>query len=126
VGLTLNVFFVPVFVFLAVAIALSVGLWLSALNVQYRDVRHAIPFITQFWFFVTPVVYPSSLVPERWHAIQGLNPLVGVVDGLRWALLGSPEPSAVSLILSMTTTAVLLIGGVHYFRRMEKNFADLV
>ena len=126
VNLTLNVFFVPVFVFLAVAIALSVGLWLSALNVQYRDVRHAIPFITQFWFFVTPVVYPSSLVPERWHAIQGLNPLVGVVDGLRWALLGSPEPSAVSLILSMATTAVLLIGGVHYFRRMEKNFADLV
>jgi homopolymeric O-antigen transport system permease protein len=126
VELTLGVFLTPVFLFLTVTIALSVGLWLSALNVQYRDVRHALPFMIQFWFFITPVVYPSSLVPEQWRAIQGLNPLVGAVEGLRWALVGSPEPSGVSLTLSMIIALVLLIGGLHYFRRVEKNFADVV
>jgi lipopolysaccharide transport system permease protein len=123
---TVGVFLVPAFVFLAVTIALSVGLWLSALNVQYRDVRHALPFMIQFWFFMTPVVYPSSLVPEQWRIIHSLNPLVVVVVGLRWVLLGTARPGGVSLAVSIAVASILLIGGLHYFRRVEKSFADVV
>jgi len=116
---------VPFFVLLALASALAVGLWLSALNVQYRDFRYTIPFLTQFWLFLTPIAYPSSIVPEQWRLIYGLNPMAGVVEGFRWALLGGKAPGA---MLAVSTLAViaLLIGGLFYFRRLERTFADVV
>jgi lipopolysaccharide transport system permease protein len=114
----------PFFTVLAVGAALAVGLWFSALNVRYRDVRYAVPFLAQFWLFVTPVAYPSSLVPARWQALYGLNPMAGVVDGFRWALLGEPAPAPL-LLVSVAATVVLLIGGMFYFRRMERSFADV-
>ncbi len=116
----------PLFVVLAAAAALAVGLWLSALNVLYRDVRYVIPFLLQLWLFVSPVAYPSSLVPEPWDAVYGLNPMAGVIDGFRWALLGQPEPPGVMLAVSVVMTAALLAGGLLYFRRMERSFADVV
>jgi lipopolysaccharide transport system permease protein len=116
----------PLFVLLAAATALGVGLWLSALNVQYRDVRYAVPFLIQFWLFATPIAYPSSLVPERWRAIFGLNPMAGVVEGFRWALLGDGQTPGLLLIVSLLTTTVLLVSGLYYFRRMENTFADVV
>ena len=116
----------PLFLILAVATALSVGLWLSALNVQYRDVRYTIPFLTQFWLFATPVAYSSSLVPESWRALYGLNPMAGVVEGFRWALLGKTEGPGALLAVSIIVVVALLIGGLYYFRRMEKTFADVV
>ena len=115
----------PFFLLLAVATALAVGLWLSALNVQYRDVRYTTPFLTQFWLFATPIAYPSSLVPEQWRAWYGLNPMAGVVEGFRWALLGK-EPPGPLLAVSIVVVVLLLIGGLYYFRRMEKTFADVV
>ena len=116
----------PLFVLLAVATALSVGLWLSALNVTYRDVRYTIPFLTQFWMFATPIAYPSSLVPEHWRAIYGLNPMAGVVEGFRWALLGKTESPGSLLAVSVAVVLVLLVGGMYYFRRMEKSFDDVI
>ena len=115
----------PLFLLLAVATALSVGLWLSALNVQFRDVRYTIPFLTQFWMFATPVAYPSSLVPERWRAWYGLNPMAGVVEGFRWALLGKSGSPGPLLLVSGLVVVLLLIGGLAYFRRMESTFADV-
>jgi lipopolysaccharide transport system permease protein len=115
----------PLFLLLAVATALSVGLWLSALNVQFRDVRYTIPFLTQFWMFATPVAYPSSLVPERWRAWYGLNPMAGVVEGFRWALLGKSGSPGPLLCVSGLMVVLLLIGGLAYFRRMEATFADV-
>jgi lipopolysaccharide transport system permease protein len=122
---TAAVVFLPAFVLLAAATALAVGLWLSALNVQYRDVRYTIPFLVQFWLFITPVAYSSSLVPERWRALYGLNPMTGVVEGFRWALLGRAEPPGAMLLVSALSVAVLLFGGLFYFRRMERRFADV-
>ncbi len=116
----------PVFLVLAVATALAIGLWLSALNVQYRDVRHTIPFLTQFWFFATPIAYASSLVPERWRAVYGLNPMAGVVEGFRWALLGKVGAPGALIVVSALVVAILLVGGVVYFRHMEQTFADVV
>lgn len=116
----------PLFILLAITISFAVGLWLSALNVEYRDVRYVVPFITQFWFFISPVAYPSSLVPERWRLLYGLNPMVGVVEGFCWALLGKTEAPGPWVAVSLVVTLVLLIGGLYYFRRMEKTFADVV
>ena len=116
----------PLFILLAIATALAVGLWLSALNVQYRDVRYTIPFLTQFWLFITPIAYPSSLVPEGWRVLYGLNPMAGVVEGFRWALLGTANARGPMLVVSVVVVIVLLIGGLFYFRRMEKTFADVV
>jgi lipopolysaccharide transport system permease protein len=116
----------PVFILLALAAALAVGLWLSALNVKYRDVRYTIPFLAQFWLFVTPVAYSSSLVPSKWQTLYGINPMVGVVEGFRWALLGKSSPPGAMLIVSVSATGILLLGGLFYFRRMEKSFADIV
>ncbi len=115
----------PFFVLLGLMAALAVGLWLSALNVRYRDVRYTIPFLAQFWLFVTPVAYSSSLVPTKWQSIYGINPMAGVVNGFRWALLGTTPPDSM-LFVSVTATVVLLIGGLFFFRRMEKSFADLI
>jgi lipopolysaccharide transport system permease protein len=118
--------FLPLFVLLAVASALSVGIWLSALNVEFRDVRYTIPFLTQFWLFVTPVAYPSSLVPERFRWVYGLNPMAGVVEGFRWSLLGTGQPPGGLLVASVAVVALLLLGGLFYFRRTEETFADVV
>jgi lipopolysaccharide transport system permease protein len=112
-------------VLLAFVTALGVGLWLAALNVQYRDVRYVLPFLTQLWLFATPIVYPSSLVPPAWRPVYGLNPMVGVVDGFRWALLGSAPPGPI-LAVSTCAALALALGGIFYFRRMERAFADIV
>ncbi|HZY31925.1 MAG TPA: ABC transporter permease [Candidatus Methylomirabilis sp.] len=117
---------VPLFVLLALGTALGVGLWLSALNVQYRDVRYAIPFLTQLWLFATPIAYPSSLIPGPWRTIYGLNPMAGVVEGFRWALLGTGNPPGGLLLVSVAATLIVLLSGLYYFRRMEKTFADMV
>lgn len=116
----------PIFLVLAIATALSVGLWLSALNVQFRDVRYTIPFLTQIWLFATPVVYPASLVPVRWRALYGLNPMAGVVEGFRWALLGRAAGTGPLFWVSGVVVVALLAGGLVYFRRMESSFADIV
>jgi lipopolysaccharide transport system permease protein len=106
--------------------ALAVGLWLSALNVQYRDVRYTINFLVQIWLFATPVAYSSSIVPEKWRVFYALNPMVGVVDGFRWSLLGKPESPGVPILVSVIVVCLLLAGGLYYFRRLEQQFADIV
>ena len=116
----------PAFILLAIMTALGVGLRLSALNVQYRDVRYTINFLIQIWLFVTPVVYPSSIIPAAWRPLYGLNPMAGVVEGFRWALLGKSEPPGVLLAVSVVMVMLILIGGLYYFRRMEQEFADVV
>ena len=123
---TAAIVLLPLFVLLAIVTALAVGLWLSSLNVKYRDVRYTIPFLTQFWMFATPVAYPSSLVPEHWRALFGLNPMAGVVEGFRWALLGKAQGPGPLLAVSVVAVVILLIGGLMYFRQMETTFADLV
>jgi len=123
---TVAIWTLPLFTLFAVAAALGVGLWLAALNVQYRDVANALPFVIQLWFFVTPIAYPSSLIPEPWRAIYGLNPMAGVVEGFRWAVLGhGPVPVALVTVSALTTVG-LLLGGLYYFRRKEDLFADVV
>ena len=120
-----SIFLFPVFLLLAVATAFAAGLWLSALNVQFRDVKHTIPFLVQFWFFATPVVYPSSIVPEKWRIWYGLNPMAGVVSGFRYAVLGKGHPGPM-IWVSAAAVAVMLLGGILYFRKMESTFADIV
>ena len=111
---------------LTLVTALGVGLWLAALNVEYRDVRYTVPFLTQFWLFATPIAYPSSLLPEPWRTFYGLNPMAGVVEGFRWVLLDTPSAPGPMIFASALVSLALLIGGVFYFRRMEKTFADLI
>ena len=123
---TARILWLPLFLLLALVTALAVGLWLSVLNVEYRDVRYTIPFLTQFWMYATPVVYPSSLLSEPWRTIYGLNPMVGVIEGFRWALLGTKTAPGPMIAVSAGAAVVLLIGGAFYFRRMEKTFADVV
>ena len=123
---TANVVWLPAFLLLALVTALGAGLWLSALNVQYRDVKYTVPFLAQFWMYSTPVVYPSSLLEEPWKTIYGLNPMVGVVEGFRWALLGVKTPPGPMLWVSVAAAAALLVSGAFFFRRMEKTFADVV
>ena len=117
----------PVFIVIALLTALAVSLWLSALNVAYRDVEHALPFFAQIWLFVTPVVYPVSLVPAEWRWLVMLNPMAGVIEGFRWALLGNRPPPDFSLLaISTMATAVLLVGGLYYFNRVQMTYADRV
>lgn len=116
----------PGFVLLAICTALAVGLWLSALSVQYRDVRYLIGFLVQFWLFATPVAYPSSIIPEQWHAVYALNPMAGVVEGFRWALLGKSSALGSMLWVSTSVVLITLLGGFYYFRRMEQEFADII
>lgn len=124
---TINVIFLPLFVLLAFVTALGVGLWLSAMNVQFRDVRYTVPFLTQFWMFITPIAYPSSLIEnETLRAIYGINPMAGVVEGFRWALLGTDSAPGPVIIVSSVAAVSLLVSGLFYFRRMEKTFADVV
>lgn len=123
---TLAIVTLPLFLLLALAAALGVSLWLSALNVQYRDVAFVAPFFTQLWFYATPIVYSVSLVPERWRVWLGLNPMASVAEGFRWAVLGKAPPSSAMLLLSVAVTGVILISGAFVFRRMERTFADVV
>jgi homopolymeric O-antigen transport system permease protein len=115
----------PLFVLLAFVTVVGVGLWLSALNVKYRDVRYVVPFLVQLWLFATPIVYPSSLLDEPWRTLYGLNPMVGAIDGFRWSMLGAPSPGWAAF-LSAGSALVMSAGGLYYFRRMEKVFADIV
>jgi lipopolysaccharide transport system permease protein len=123
---TFNILLVPLLLLFSVVTALAVGLWLSALNVVYRDVQYAVPFLVQFWLFATPIVYPSTLVPARWRPILGLNPMTGVVEGFRWSLLGSGEGLSPMFAVSVLVVLLLLITGLLYFRHMERTFADVV
>jgi len=123
---TINALLLPVFLLLAFIAALGVGLWLSALNVEYRDIRYVLPFIVQFWMFATPIAYPSTLLHEPWRTIYGLNPMVGVIEGFRWALLGTNTAPGPIILASSVASLLILIGGAFYFRKMERTFADIV
>ena len=123
---TVNIIWLPFLFLLTFIISMGTGLWLSALNVQFRDVRYTVPFLTQFWLFATPIAYPSSLLPEPWRTLYGINPMVGVVEGFRWALLGTDTAPGPIIIISSLVALALLIGGAYYFRRLEKSFADVV
>jgi lipopolysaccharide transport system permease protein len=116
----------PLFLLLAVATALGAGLWLSALNARYRDVGHTIPFLTQFWFFASPVFYSSKIFPEKWRILYSLNPMVGVIDGFRWAVLGDRAPAVPPILLSGVIVIVLLLSGIVFFKRMERILADVL
>ncbi len=122
---TIKILLLPVFVVLALGTALSVGIWLAAVNVKYRDLRYVIPFLIQFWFFASPVAYSSSSLPEHWQLIYSLNPMVGVIEGFRWILLGAESPTPLMLV-SLSIVLLLMISGAFYFRRMEKDFADVI
>jgi lipopolysaccharide transport system permease protein len=123
---TLNIIWLPLLFLLAVVTSLGVGFWFSAVNVQYRDIRYIVPFLMQLWMFATPIVYPSSLLPEPWRTLYGLNPMAGVVEGFRWALLGTePQPGAIVLVSALAAIG-LMVSGLYYFRRMERNFSDVV
>ena len=123
---TWNVVWLPLLLLLALVTSLGVGLWLTAMNVQFRDVRYAIPFLVQAWMFATPIAYPSSLLDEPWRTLYGINPMAGVVEGFRWALLGTETAPGPIVIVSALVAVGLLISGAFYFRRMEKTFADVV
>lgn len=126
IRLTLAALWLPAFLLLAVATALGVGLWLAALNAIYRDVRYVIPFVVQFWMFASPVAYPSSLVPEKWRWLYGLNPMAGVIDGFRWAATGQGTPPGPLVAASAAAVAVIVVGGAFFFHRMETQIADRV
>jgi lipopolysaccharide transport system permease protein len=123
---TAHLIWLPLLILLALCTALGAGLWLSALNVRFRDVRYALPFITQFWMFATPIAYPSSLLHGVWKQVYAINPMVGVIEGFRWALLGAKTAPGPMLLASSVASLALLVGGAFYFRRMEKSFADIV
>ena len=120
------VIWLPFFTLLAVLTALGVGLWLSALNAMYRDVRYVVPFLVQFWMFASPVAYPSSLVPEKWRWLYGLNPMAGVIEGFRWALTGHAQPPGILLAASSAAVVLLVISGLVYYHAMEGTIADVV
>ena len=122
---TVKVLWLPAFIMLALMTSVGVGLWLSAMNVKYRDVRYVIPFLVQLWLFASPVVYSSSLLPQKYQAIYGLNPMSGVIEGFRWALLGTEPPGSL-IAISVIIIIVILISGAFYFRRNEKTFADVI
>jgi lipopolysaccharide transport system permease protein len=125
-GFSQNTPWLLVFSLMATAAALGTGLWFSALNVQFRDIGYAVPFLVQIWFFATPVVYSSSMIPERWRLLLGLNPMAGVVEGFRWSMFGTATPDWRMLMISAICCLLLLISGALYFRRMERTFADVV
>lgn len=123
---TSNIVWLPLFLFLALITSLGVGYWLSAMNVQFRDVRYIVPFLIQTWLFITPIAYPSSLLDNPWRTIYGINPMAGVVEGFRWALLGTDTEPGPIIIVSAIVSVILLVSGAAYFRRMEKHFADVI
>jgi lipopolysaccharide transport system permease protein len=123
---TANIWTIPLFLLLALVTATGVSLWLSALNVLYRDINYVLPFLTQFWMYITPIAYPSSMVPEKWRLLYAVNPMTGVVEGFRWALLGSGQAPGLMTLVSSAVAIVLLVSGMFYFKRMERLFADMV
>ena len=123
---TAAVLWLPLLLLLALVTSLGVGLWLTAMNVQFRDVRYAVPFLIQAWMFATPIAYPSSLLDEPWRTLYGINPMAGVVEGFRWALLGAQTAPGPIVLVSALVAVGLLVSGAYYFRRMEKTFADVV
>lgn len=123
---TWGILVLPLFFLLAMITALAIGLWLAPLNARYRDVGHTIPFVTQFWMFASPVVYPVSLIPESWRLLYSLNPMVGVIEGFRWALLGKGDTDFSPMLVSVAVVFVLLVGGVVFFKRMERTLADVI
>jgi len=123
---TLNVLWLPLLLLLALITSLGVGFWLSAMNVQFRDVRYAVPFLTQLWMFATPIAYPSSLLSEPWRTLYAINPMAGVVEGFRWALLNTEPAPGPMVLVSAVAALMLFVSGAFYFRRMEKTFADVV
>lgn len=122
---TMGTLMLPLFLLLAFITAMGVSLWMSALNVKYRDIRYIVPFLVQFWLFATPVTYPSNLLSEPWRTLYGLNPMVGVVEGFRWALLGTKPPQGMILV-SVVIAILMLVTGLMYFNRTEKTFADII
>lgn len=126
IALTWRVVSLPLFLLIALLAATGVGLWLSAMNAQFRDVRYTVPFITQFWMFATPIPYSITIIPEVWRPLYALNPMVGVVEGFRWALLGTDTAPGMITVVSSLAALLLLITGAYYFRRMEKTFADVI
>lgn len=125
-GISWAIVLIPLLVIFAVLTALAVGLWLAALNVRYRDVRYTVPFLTQAWLFLTPIAYPSTLIPEAYRPLYGLNPMAGVVEGFRWAMVGAPAPDPRLMTASAFAVLVALLGGLVYFRKTEGRFADVV
>ena len=123
---TLNLLALPVFFVLAMALGLSVGLWLGPINVRYRDVMHTLPFVLQIWMYATPIVYPLSMVPERWKLLYSLNPTVGLIEGFRWSLLGHGSFDFVALAISVVVTLLALVSGLLWFKRSERTFADII
>jgi lipopolysaccharide transport system permease protein len=123
---TLAALWLPLLLLLALFTALGVGLWMSALNALYRDVRYVVPFLINFWMFASPVAYPSSIVPARWRWLYGLNPMAGVIDGFRWAITGQGQPPSLLLLVSAAAVALVLLGGLFFFNRMETSVADRV
>lgn len=126
VSLSLNMIWLPFLFALALITSVGTGLWLTAMNVQFRDVRYTVPFLAQAWMFVTPIVYPSSLLEEPWRTLYGINPMVGVVEGFRWALLGTETAPGPIIVVSVSAAVLFLVSGAYYFRRVEKSFADVV
>jgi lipopolysaccharide transport system permease protein len=122
----MKIFWLPAFLLLTVITSLGTSLWLSALNVQFRDIRYTIPFLIQSWFFATPIAYSSSLIPLPWRMLYGLNPMAGVVEGFRWMLLGTETAPGPTVIVSILAAGILLFTGSYYFRRTEKTFADVL
>lgn len=116
----------PLFIGIAMLAALGIGIWFTALNVRYRDVKFVVPFLVQFWMYASPVAYSTSIIPEKWQWIYGLNPMVGVIEGFRWAMLGKAAPSITLLLVPCIIVVAILLSGLYYFKRMEKTFADII
>jgi lipopolysaccharide transport system permease protein len=116
----------PFWLFITLGLALAIGLWLGPINVRYRDVMHTLPFVTQVWMFATPIVYPLSMIPQKWQALYSINPMVGIIEGFRWSLLGTGQPHMLSIGISLAVITLALIGGSVYFRKMERSFADVI
>lgn len=123
---TANILFLPFFLLVAMLLALAVALWLGPVNVRFRDIKHTLPFLIQIWMYASPVVYPLSMVPERWKLLYSLNPMVGVIEGFRWALLGKATPNFLAMGVSLFLIMLVLLGGIVYFKKMERFFADVI
>ena len=123
---TLGILALPFFVALTLVTAISVNLWLAPLNVKYRDVAHTLPFLSQIWMYASPVAYPLSLIPQKWQFLYSINPMVGVIEGFRWALLGKQSPNFMAMAISLIVVMALFLGGILYFKKMEQTFADVI
>jgi lipopolysaccharide transport system permease protein len=123
---TIGILFLPLFMLVAMLVSLGVGLWLTAINVKYRDMVFVVPFLVQFWMYASPVAYSATIVPEKYQWIYGLNPMVGVIEGFRWAMLGKESPNIEMMLVSLVGILILLVGGLFYFKHMERTFADVI